>query len=390
MSSNRLTRDIGPYLDLKPSDDRSPTQIRLWWGVGNGSPLPEDDYQRVRVAAPIYTGAQWLGGVHKAYRCVTDAMSHDMARLKYVPVDGNWGGARRKVSGSNAWSSHAFLCATDTHAPQNPMSSSFVTDMPPELIEAWLSIRTVATGERALVWGGFWGRPDAMHTNANCSPSVLAQGVRTRDGSVFSPYAGGGPTLVIGGDTGVYALGSKAPQVREVQRLLVHAGLLPVGGDDGVFGPHTEEAVRRWQQQINITPDGVWGPTTESATRKALAATSTIPVVRRPGIESRAEAEKAVMIAYQRALGRAPSTVGRRVWTERLMAGDATPTELEALLRAIPEGREVARTRIEERVAAIEAAVIASFVERFGVAPTAKELTTGVTEVTTRLAAMTY
>lgn len=390
MSSNRLTRDIRPYLDLKPSDDRSSTQVRLWWGVGNGSPLPEDEYNRVRVAAPIYTGAQWLGGVHKAYRCVTDAMSHDMARLRYVPVDGNWGGARRKVAGSNSWSTHAFLCATDTHAPQNPMSSAFVTDMPPELIEAWLSIRTVATNERVLMWGGFWSRPDAMHTNANCSPSVLAQGVRTRDGSVFSSYGDKGPTLIIGGDTGVYALGSKAAQVREIQRLLIHAGLLPVRSDDGEYGPFTEEAVRRWQNQIGVTPDGVWGPATEAATRKALAATSSIPVVVRPGIESRSEADNTVMLVYRKALGRAPSEVGRRVWTERLMSGEATPTELEALLRSIPEGQEVARARIEARVKAIESAVTASFVERFGVAPTPKELTTGVTEVTTRLAAMKY
>lgn len=387
MTSNRPTRDITPFLDLRPSGDRAPGQIRMWWGVGNGNPLSEADYGRVRVSAPIYTGKQWLGGVHQAWRCVTDAMSHDMARLDYLPVDGNWGGARRQVRGGSVWSTHAFLCATDTYAPANPMSSTFSTDMPPELIEAWLSIRSVSTGERVLVWGGFWQRPDPMHTNANVPPSVLAQGVRTSDGAVFEAF-GDGPPLVIGGDTGVYALGSKAEQVFNIQRLLIHAGLLPEGADDGSYGPKTEEAVRRWQRQIHVTPDGVWGPATEAATRKALQ--SKIPIVGRPGIESRTEADRLVTVAYSRALGRAPSDVGRRVWIDRLMSGEATPTELLELLRQIPEGREVAKARLEERIAAVRSVVIASYIERTGVAPTPQELTAGVTKVTTTLEALKY
>ena len=48
--------------------------------------------------------------------------------------------------------------------------------------------------------------------------------------------------------------GSKGQTVMDVQRAL---NIIPV---DGVFGPGTENYVKRWQQTNGLTPDGIMGP----------------------------------------------------------------------------------------------------------------------------------
>lgn len=55
--------------------------------------------------------------------------------------------------------------------------------------------------------------------------------------------------------------GSRGPKVADVQRAL-H---LPT---DGIFGPATEAAVKKFQQQVRLTADGVVGPDTWAALRK--------------------------------------------------------------------------------------------------------------------------
>lgn len=51
----------------------------------------------------------------------------------------------------------------------------------------------------------------------------------------------------------VYRLGSEGQGVDAVQRFL---GL----DDDGVFGPVTDAALRKWQRENRLNYDGVWGP----------------------------------------------------------------------------------------------------------------------------------
>ena len=48
--------------------------------------------------------------------------------------------------------------------------------------------------------------------------------------------------------------GSKGQTVMDVQRAL---NIIPV---DGIFGPGTENYVKRWQQTNGLTPDGIMGP----------------------------------------------------------------------------------------------------------------------------------
>lgn len=67
--------------------------------------------------------------------------------------------------------------------------------------------------------------------------------------------------------TGLLYIGSKGPQVSELQRRLKaayksYAGNLPVDGD---FGPLTDAAVREFQRRSRLTVDGIVGPQTAAA-----------------------------------------------------------------------------------------------------------------------------
>ncbi len=58
--------------------------------------------------------------------------------------------------------------------------------------------------------------------------------------------------------------GSVGPQVEYLQSLLNRLGFT-VGRVDGIFGPRTERAVRRFQEKNSLTVDGVVGPNTWNA-----------------------------------------------------------------------------------------------------------------------------
>lgn len=67
--------------------------------------------------------------------------------------------------------------------------------------------------------------------------------------------------------TGLLYIGSRGPQVSELQRRLkaayaAYAGQLPVDGD---FGPLTDAAVREFQRRSRLTVDGIVGPQTAAA-----------------------------------------------------------------------------------------------------------------------------
>jgi len=64
--------------------------------------------------------------------------------------------------------------------------------------------------------------------------------------------------------------GMSGDDVRGLQTILVGAGLLAPTDVDGVFGPRTEAAVKRFQQQLGVAADGVVGPATHAAIGKLL------------------------------------------------------------------------------------------------------------------------
>src|SRR5688572_331376 len=57
--------------------------------------------------------------------------------------------------------------------------------------------------------------------------------------------------------------GARGPSVTRLQRLLQKRGVSP-GPIDGIFGPKTEAAVKRFQQKHQLAADGVAGPRTWS------------------------------------------------------------------------------------------------------------------------------
>ena len=62
-----------------------------------------------------------------------------------------------------------------------------------------------------------------------------------------------------------YRRNSTGVGVAALQRLLIDAGFLPRGDDDGIFGGRTETALRRWQGSRGLAEDGVAGPATLAA-----------------------------------------------------------------------------------------------------------------------------
>ncbi|BAZ47432.1 peptidoglycan-binding protein [Nostoc ellipsosporum NOK] len=56
-------------------------------------------------------------------------------------------------------------------------------------------------------------------------------------------------------------LGSTGDDVKGVQKSLNVHGFGPLA-EDGIFGPKTESAVKKYQSNHGLTPDGIIGPKT--------------------------------------------------------------------------------------------------------------------------------
>ena len=77
--------------------------------------------------------------------------------------------------------------------------------------------------------------------------------------------------------SGILKRGDRGNEVRKVQQALTRVHFYPNkdaknNGVDGIYGPNTENAVRRFQQvHVPHEVDGVYGPTTRKALTKALS-----------------------------------------------------------------------------------------------------------------------
>lgn len=72
-----------------------------------------------------------------------------------------WGYAKRKVAGTNTWSSHAWGLAVDLNAPANWRGGA--GDIPPKVIDIW--------EDNGFVWGGRWHHTDPMHFEFGGAPA---------------------------------------------------------------------------------------------------------------------------------------------------------------------------------------------------------------------------
>ncbi|MGM0877004.1 MAG: peptidoglycan-binding domain-containing protein [Bacillota bacterium] len=71
--------------------------------------------------------------------------------------------------------------------------------------------------------------------------------------------------------TGVFQRGDQGNGVKQIQRALKQINFNP-GSIDGIYGPNTEDAVRRFQSLYKaLADDGIYGPNTRKYIRMELA-----------------------------------------------------------------------------------------------------------------------
>jgi hypothetical protein len=89
------------------------------------------------------------------------------ATVYHLNVGECWGFANRAIRGTQTASNHSWGLAVDLNAPDNPMSSTFRTNIPPAVVHAW-----EASG---FYWGGrYVNTPDAMHFEYVGRPADVA------------------------------------------------------------------------------------------------------------------------------------------------------------------------------------------------------------------------
>lgn len=82
---------------------------------------------------------------------------------------GPWGYQNRAISGTSTPSNHSAGIAADINAPNNPQSSSFISDLPPALVNAFETC--------GFFWGGRYTAPtkfDTMHFEYCFAPANVA------------------------------------------------------------------------------------------------------------------------------------------------------------------------------------------------------------------------
>lgn len=229
----------------------------------------------------VYRGHSFPGGVQGGLVGVfTLALDRICAQPGFelhpggYDVAGTWGYEDRNVTGGSSKSFHAFGCAIDINAPWNGYGST-VPDRTP-----WrLPMNTSGLVEPlGLLWGGgprWGGHRDWMHLENHNDPAearlyqhppagpdpgsgvALPAGYPLPSGSYFGPFSGPAASISgAGSSDGPYraALG-------RAQRLLGVAA-------DGLYGPITAAAARRFQASRGLVADGLIGPATWAALTK--------------------------------------------------------------------------------------------------------------------------
>ena len=143
----------------------STQQLRDWWddyeckpGSMERYPFPSDDddgWANLLVAAesiPVWAAASQI-----------------METEPYLFRESSGGTYNcRPIGSSGRQSLHSYGIALDLNPKKNPHRSPLTTDMADTFIARMEGIR--ANGKKALVWGGRWSKPDAMHYQLDVGP----------------------------------------------------------------------------------------------------------------------------------------------------------------------------------------------------------------------------
>lgn len=142
----------------------SSSQLREWWAAWEC-----DTSKYVRAPFPG-DGRTWDLYVANASAPVWDAVIQIMTSEPYLFLESAGGTYNcRNIAGSTNKSIHAYALALDLNPKKNPHKSPLTTDMPDSFITRMEGIR--ANGKQAVMWGGRWSKPDAMHFQINVAPA---------------------------------------------------------------------------------------------------------------------------------------------------------------------------------------------------------------------------
>lgn len=165
---------IGPYLVIG-----EPQRLEAW-----GQPCTDGDVDLVNFVLD--------GRTYKVNRLGAAAWAvwESIRRKHDYHLTGNDTGfynCRHMRHDSNMpWSVHAWAMALDVNWLENPAGSKLVTDIPKEMIDDLLGVRT-NSGARVFRWGGDWdwdgysfdhSYVDAMHWEVVAHPLDLATGIK--------------------------------------------------------------------------------------------------------------------------------------------------------------------------------------------------------------------
>lgn len=195
-------------------------------------PVPGRKFRVRREAAHVF---EWfIAEFHKSVERIDEGVLDD------------WSFAVRPVRGGSTPSNHASGTAVDLNAVDHPLGArktftAAQVAVIQELIEKC---------GRAIRWGGEYSRrKDEMHfeVRPGFSPAKIKN--ITVEGISMEQYKPGERTI---------ELGSRGPDVAYVQTIVQIAPK----DIDGVFGPQTAEAVKRFQRERGLDADAIVGPKT--------------------------------------------------------------------------------------------------------------------------------
>lgn len=230
--------------------------------------------------AKISLNGQGKVSVRPAITEAVKALNSSLIAFNYVTRAHDTGAFNcRPIASSGLPSLHSYGIALDINWQTNPFQRKLKTDMPREMVNAILAIRT-NNGRQVWGWGGnYSGNKDAMHYEIVCSPRDLATGINwsTVKGRE-TPDPGPASPVIPQPDPNVANLIAIAKGIAEAKKKVLRqgdkgdavkwlqAGINKLSGAnlavDGDFGGRTTEAVKNLQRWFHLVVDGIVGPRT--------------------------------------------------------------------------------------------------------------------------------
>jgi hypothetical protein len=202
----------------------------------NGWPVVEADQMD---KGPIFGNVSAPNGVLKGDVAVVFRWLAGQYNKRVEPLVAGtcWGYDKRKIEGSDQWSTHAAGCGLDLNADQHNMGDTPSHSFSQAQIDTCHTLESESAG--TLRWGGDFSRPDGMHWEIIGTPAQAASFAAKIEGKASGMF------LPVKGDEG--------PEVEFWQYELADAGCDP-GAKDGIYGPKMEAAVNKHRAKYGEGP----------------------------------------------------------------------------------------------------------------------------------------